>query len=233
MIKLLPQRFPRPVKGAFKRGVWRFLVVRQKVINWILSGLYGQKMMVLPAGHVGLAGALVLWVVQDGGRQLVMIRAPKGKDSRARLVSFMGLGRHTDMSAAMKAAAKAQLGEVFAKTLKLDKVSLDRVAAAPMFTYTDEENGIVTPVQVLMWTMQVQPVQLELLKMSDGHEMVLVNEQALLAGKVNWVAPTHAALWRSVARHLPQKTLPREDEAGAREEVVAEAEVGAAGRLLH
>ena len=229
MINLIPPR----VNKVLKRGMWRLLVGRQKVVNWILSAIYGQKMMVLPAGHVGLAAALVLWVVQDGGRQLVMVRAPKAKDSRARLVSIMGMGRHADLSVAMKAAVKAQLGEVFAKTLKLEKVSLDRVAAAPMFTLTDEENGIVTPVQVLIWTMQVQPVQLELLAMNDGQEMVLVNEQAMLSGKVNWVAPTHAALWRSVQRHLPQKAFLREDDAAARDERLAEAAAAPAGRILH
>ena len=233
IIKSMKTLFSQNIKKAFGRGVWRLLVVRQKVVNWVLSSLYGQKMMVLPAGHVGLAGALVLWLVQDGGRQLVMVRSPKARDSRARLVSFMGMGRHADMSTAMKAAVKAQLGESFTKTLKLDKVSLDRVAAAPMFTYTDEDNGIVTPVQVLMWTMQVQPLQLELLKLAEGQELVLVNEQALLAGKVNWVAPTHAALWRSVQRHLPQKTFYQEDDAAAREERRAEAEALPTGRILH
>lgn len=209
------------------------MLLRQKLMNRMLSSLYGSPMQVLPAGHVGLAGALVLWMVQDGGRQMIMLRTPAARDSRARLVSFMGLGKHGDMSSAIKASARTQLGEVFAKTLKLEKLTLDRVAAAPMFTYTDEENGIVTPVQVLVWIAQVQPVQLELLQLLEGSELVLVSEQALAQGKATFVAPTHAALWRSVQRHLPQRVLPREDDASAREERLAEAEVAPAGRLLH
>lgn len=190
-------------------------------------------MQVLPAGHVGLAGALVLWMVQDGGRQLIMLRSPSAADNRARLVSCMGLGTFGDMALAMKAAAKAQLGDVFAKTLKLDKLSLDRVAATPMFTYTDEEHGIVTPVQVLVWVQQVQPVQLELVSMAAGNELVIVNEAALASGKAGAVSPTHMAILRSVARHLPQKVLPREDDAATRDERLAEAEKASTGRLLH
>lgn len=229
MMTLLPARMFKPLK----RGWWQFLLARQRVMNKLLSGLYGQKMQVMPAGHVGVAGAIVFWTVQDGGRQLLMLRSPKGRDSRARLVSFMGLGRHADMAIAMKAAIRNQLGDVFTNTLKLDKVSLDRLAAAPMFTFTDEDNGIVTPVQVLTWVMQIQPVQLELIKLAEGNELVLVYEQTLLQGKVHSIAPTHIAIWRSVARHLPQKVLPREDDATAREERLEAAEKASAGRLLH
>jgi hypothetical protein len=144
----------------------------------------------------------------------------------------MGLGKHTDMAQAMKDAARAQLGELFCKTLKLDKLSLDRVGAAPMFTYTDDENGIVTPVQVLVWVQQVMPVQLELIRLQAGSELVLVHETVLGTGKAASVAPTHIALWRAVARHLPQKVLPREEDAGAREERLAEAE-GPVRRVVH
>lgn len=226
---LLAQRLSKPLK----RGFWKLQLIRQRVVNRILSNLYGQQMQVMPAGHVGLAGALVLWMVQDGGRQLVMLRSPGGRDSRARLVSCMGIGRHPDVATALKAAVKTQLGEMFTKTLTMDKVALDRVAAAPMFSYTDEMNGITSPMQVLVWVMQVQPVQLELLKLQEGTELVLVNERALSQGKVSWVAPTHAALWRSVARHLPQRVLPFEEDAGAREERVEAAEMGTGRRLLH
>ncbi len=222
-----------PLKARIQRGWWRFMLLRQKLMNGLLTHLYGTPMQVLPAGHVGLAGALVLWMAQDGGRQMVMLRNPKARDSRARLVSFMGLGKHGDVATAMKAAARAQLGELFAKTLKLDKIAIDRIAAAPMFTFTDDENGIVTPVQVLVWVMQIQPVQLELLKLVEGSELMLVSEQVLAQGKATYVAPTHVSLWRSVQRHLPVRALPRDDESGASEERVAEAEKTPAGRLLH
>ncbi|RYG59398.1 MAG: hypothetical protein EON60_10555 [Alphaproteobacteria bacterium] len=228
MIRFLPALG----RGALKRGLWRFTVFKQQLVNRVLSNMYGQPVQVLPAGHVGVAAALVLWTVQDGGRQLVFVRNPRAKDIRARLVSVMGLGKHADMAVAMIAAARAQVGDVFVKTLKLDKLSLDRVAAAPMFVYTDEGNGIVTPVQILLWVQQVQPVQLELMKLQAGCELVTVSEQALLQGRAHGVSSTHVAMWKAVARHLPQKILPREDDAEAREERVAEAERNS-GKVLH
>lgn len=190
-------------------------------------------MQVVPAGHVGVAAALVLWTVQDGGRQLVFVRSPSARENRARLISVMGIGKHTDMAAAMIAAARAQVGDLFVKTLKLDKLSLDRVAAAPMYVYTDETCGIMTPVQVLVWVQQVLPVQLELIKLAQGSELVIVNEQTLLNGKTSGVSPTHIAMWRAVARHLPQKMLPREEDVAAREERIAEAEQAAGRKVLH
>ncbi len=217
---------------ALTRWRWRFNVWKQGFVNRVLSNMYGQEVQVLPAGHVGVAAALVLWTVQDGGRQLVFVRNPRAKETRARLVSVMGLGKHSDMAEAMIAAARAQVGDVFVKTLKLDKLSLDRVAAAPMFVYTDEGNGIVSPVQLLLWVQQVQPVQLELIKLAEGAELVIVNEQTLLNGKTHGVSPTHIAMWKAVARHLPQRHLPREDDAEAREERVAEAERNM-GKVLH
>lgn len=215
------------------RAWWQFMLGRQKVLNAILSHLYGSKMQVMPAGHVGLAGAMVLWTVQDGGRQMVFVRSPNGRDTRARLVSCMGMGRSADMAQAMREAVRNQLGPAFAKSLKLDKLSLDRVAAAPMFTYTDEDNGIVTPVQVLMWVQQIQPVQLELLELPEGQELVLVSESLMRSGKAMAVAPTHYALWRSVLRHLPVKTLPREEDADAREERLAAEDIPATRKMLH
>jgi hypothetical protein len=79
----------------------------------------------------------------------------------------------------------------------------------------------------------VQPVQLDLIKMADGNELVIVNEQTLLGGKASGVSPTHIAMWRAVARHLPQKVLPREDDVTAREERIAEAEANSGRKVLH
>lgn len=229
MVRIISPRMAQ----ALKRKLWRFALFKQGLVNRVLSNLYGQPVQVLPAGHVGVAAALVLWTVQDGGRQLVFVRNPHAKENRARLVSVMGLGKHADMADAMIAAARTQVGSLFVKTLKLDQLSLDRVAAAPMFVYTDEGNGIVTPVQILLWVQQVQPVQLELLKLQDGCEMVIVSEQSLLQGKSHGISPTHIAMWKAVARHLPQKSLPREDDADAREERIAEAEKTSGRKLLH
>jgi hypothetical protein len=213
---------------------WQWLLLRQALMGYLLTNLYGTPMRVLPAGHVGIAGAIVLWLVQNGGRQLVMVRQPAAKDNRARLVSCMGVGRHGDMASALRAAVTAQLGEVFARSLKLEKIANDRVAAAPMYTYTDEANGIVTPVQVLAWVLPLQPVQLELIKLAPGFELVMVQEAQLLAGRTTGIAPTHLAIWRSVQRHLPQRALPVQDDTEPREERVAEAlGKGRSGKVLH
>lgn len=198
--------------------------MRQKAMAKLLSYLYGSPMQVLPAGHVGLAGALVLWVAQSGGRQMVFLRNTKGPDNNARLTSFFGLGKHEDMAAAMRASARTQLGETFCKSLKINTLSLDKIAAAPMFTYTDDANGIVTPVQTLVWVMQVQPVQLELLELQPDHELVLVPEHALRNGRPAHISPTHVAIWRSILRHLPLKKLPTDSDAAAELEERREAD---------
>jgi hypothetical protein len=181
----------------------------------LLSFLYGTPMQVLPEGHVGLAGALVLWVAQSGGRQMLFLRNTKGADTNARLTSFFGLNKHEDMAAAMRTSARTQLGETFCKSLKIQNITLDKVAAAPMFTYTDEQNGIVTPVQTLVWVMQVQPMQLELIELQPNHELVMIPEHALRNARPANVSPTHVAIWRSIMRHLPLKKLPTDSDAAA------------------
>lgn len=193
----------------------------------LLSSLYGSPMQVLPAGHVGLAGALVLWVAQSGGRQMLFLRNTQGPDTNARLTSFFGLGKHEDMATAMRASARTQLGETFCKSLKIQNIQLDKVAAAPMFTYTDEANGIVTPVQTLVWVMQVQPVQLELLELQPNHELVLVPEHTLRNTRPAHISPTHVAIWRSIMGHLPLKKLPADSDAAAELEERREAEAKA------
>ncbi len=190
----------------------------------LLSFLYGSPMQVLPAGHVGLAGALVLWVAQSGGRQMMFLRNTNGPDTNARLTSFFGLNKHEDMAAAMRTSARAQLGETFCKSLKIQNITLDKIAAAPMFTYTDEANGIVTPVQTLVWVMQVQPVQLELIELQPNHELVMIPEQALRNGRPAQVSPTHVAIWRSIMSHLPLKKLPTDSDAAAEQEERREAD---------
>lgn len=203
------------IKPALRKHLqqlgWKFLLGRQKAVNRLLSYLYGTPMQVLPAGHVGLAGALVLWVAQSGGRQMLFVRNTAAKETNARLTSFFGLNKHEDMAQAMRAAARAQLGETFCKSLKIDSITIDKLAAAPMFTYTDEDNGIITPVQTLVWIMQVQPMQLELIELPKNHELVLVPEQALRSGRPSHISPTHLAIWRSVLKHLPLKKLPESD----------------------
>lgn len=226
-----------------KRALWavkfmktlnlRLAMLRQRVLARVFSHLYGQPMQVAPASYVGLGGAVVIWCVRDGGRQLVMVRNPNSPDGRARFVSLLGLGRSTDMAMAMRSAVRDQLGEKFTNTLKLDKMlTPDRVAAAPMFTYTDEDHGIVSPVQMLVWVVPIDPVQLELVQVGTGCELVLVAESQLQNGKVAGVIPTHVAVWRSVKRHLPIRALPREEDLLAREERVAEEKVRAT-KVLH
>lgn len=204
-----------PLSQRLRKWGWTFLVMRQKAMSKALSYLYGSPMQVLPAGHVGLAGALVLWVAQSGGRQMLFLRNTASTDSNARLTSFFGLGKHEDMAAAMRTSARTQLGETFCKSLKVQNITLDKIAAAPMFTYTDEQNGIVTPVQTLVWVMQVQAVQLELIELQPDHELVMVPEHTLRTTRPAHISPTHVAIWRSIMGHLPLKKLPTDSDAAA------------------
>lgn len=219
---------PKPLKTLG----YRLVALRQRVLARVFSHLYGQPMQVAPASHVGLGGAVLIWCAREGGRQLVMVRNQKGAETRARLVSSLGLGRNTDMAMAMRAAVREQLGEKFTNTLKLDRLlTPDRVAAAPMFTYADEDNGIVSPVQMLVWVVPIDPVQLDLVQVAKDTELVMVAENQLQNGKVAGVIPTHVAIWRSVKRHLPIRALPKDDEDVARERLAEEK--GGTGRVLH
>lgn len=201
MVKVSPPSLFSKLRAM--RGRWAG--VRQSLLNRVLSTLYGVPMQILPKGHAGLAAAVVLWFMQDGQRQVVMVRNPKAKDSRARLVSCMGLGAYPDMSVALRSALELQLGKVFAKTIERKLLLADRVAASPLFTYTDDESGVVSPVQVLAWVVQIQPVQVDLIQPGNNLELVMTNEMSLenTAGMGSSLSPTHRAIWHSVARHLP------------------------------
>lgn len=205
-------RFSLPTtKRALRRAKLRWYGLRQKVLDAVFTTLYGMPMQVLPRGHAGLAAALVLWVIQDGQRLAVMVRNPKAKDMRARLVSCIGLGNSSDMSAALRGAMESQLGKVFARTLDRKLLNPDRVAAAPLFTYLDEETGISSPVQVLAWVVQIQPVQLELIQPGQGLELMMVPEATLDAAPAvaGHISPTHRAIWHSAHRHMPSMKVSK------------------------
>lgn len=193
------------LKKSLRVGRTRWLAVRQTMLDGLFSTLYGTPMQVLPKGHAGLAAAVVLWFMQDGQRNVIMVRNPKGRDNRARLVSCLGLASAVDMSVGLRGALESQLGKVFARTIDKKLLNTDRVAAAPVFTYTDDETGISSPVQVLAWVVQIQPVQMELIHTASNLELVLITEQTLDAAPASTthLSPTHRAIWHSVHRHLP------------------------------
>lgn len=199
------------VKTALRRARLRVFSLRQRVLDALITFLYGMPMQVLPRGHAGLAAALVLWVVQEGQRQVVMVRNPKAKDNRARLVSCLGLAGAADMGVALRSALESQLGRVFARTIDKQLIQADRVAAAPVFTYADEETGIASPVQILAWVMQIQPVQLDLIHPGQGLELVLIPEATLDAAPAaaSHISPTHRAIWHSIHRHLPSMKVAK------------------------
>lgn len=207
----------------------RFLEVRQAAVNGLLSLLYGQPMQVMPKGHVGLAGAVVFWYVQDGNRQLIMVRNTAGGDGKARFLSCLGVGsKAKDIPAALRAAVKAQLGEVFARTVSGPALDADRVGAAPLFSYTDEGVGVALPVQSLVWVVHVAQPLVDLIVTPQGMQAVMVPEFATGSNKVS---PTHKALFESVQRHLPK--MKRDS---VTHEAVDEGirEVGAGGgRVVH
>ncbi len=158
-------------------------------------------MVVAPAHVVAVAGVAVLWVWQQGQRQLVMVRPKASTDTRARFVSCLGLGNHPDMPTALQATLTAQFGAIFTKLLPTGMLAADTVVAAPMLTMTDEDTGTSMPLQVLAWVAEVRPNQLDVLQLTGQLELVLVAENALGSAQVS---PTHRQLWQAVQRHVPK-----------------------------
>lgn len=223
----------KAVDPARWRRVWlAWMRTRQRLMDGVLSSLYAAPMRVLPRGYVGVAAAAVFWFWQDGVRQVILLRTPQKKDSRARLVSCFGLGAHPDLSHAMRASVETQLGKTFSKTLDKKDFAPDRVAAAPMFTFHDDSNGISSPVQVLAWTVPINPVQLDLIELAPGMELAVTTE-AVLNQPGSGISPTHRNIWLAVARHLPKlKGIRRAD--GVEEVTLESAVAGKAGvRTLH
>lgn len=227
----------KSLSGFRSRFMRSFIELRQTFVNKLLSMMYGVPMQVMPKGNVALAGAVVLWFAQEGGgRQFIMIRNAKegkGLDGRARFVSVLGVGRHANVPEALQAALKAQLGEVFAKSAGSATITVDRVAAAPLFSYVDEGTGVSMPVQSLVWVVHVAAPLADVITTPDGLQAVMVPEFALRkAEKVaDKISPTHKALWQAVQRQLPKmkgaEVIPLE----ALEESIRP--VGSGGRLLH
>lgn len=202
MVKDFGRKLASP--GQWQRAWVAWMRLRQRLMDGLLSALYTTPMRVLPQGYVGVAAATVFWFWRDGVRQVVMVRTPQKRDSRARLVSCFSLGAHPDLSHAMKAAVEAQLGRVFFKTLDKNALNADRVAAAPMFTFHDDSNGISSPVQVLAWAVPIDPVQLELISLAPDLEMAVTTEAVLNQPGNATLSPTHRNIWLAVARHLPK-----------------------------
>ncbi|NBV54550.1 MAG: hypothetical protein EBR79_02425, partial [Proteobacteria bacterium] len=156
------------------------ILQRQKHLNRLFSLLYGQPMQLVPAGHVSLAGAVVLWCVHNGQRQLLMLRSPLAADTRLRFVSSMGLGQQGDAASHMRAAIEQQLGRTFARSTQITKhIATNRLVAAPAYTYANPQLGVLTPMQVLVWQVHIQPVQVELAHPPKGLEIALVPESLL------------------------------------------------------
>jgi hypothetical protein len=192
----------------------KWVGARQYGVGRILSALYGKPVAVLPPHAVGLAGAAVLWVWQEGTRHLIMVRpktnGSKHQDVRARFISCLGLGAHADMPSALRHTLGLQLGDTFTRLLPAHTLAADTLAAAPMLSLTDEDTGAQLPMQVLAWVAEVRPATLEVLKLAPTLELVMVAENALSS---NHVSPTHRLLWQAVQRHVVKKKLTavRED----------------------
>jgi hypothetical protein len=185
------------------KGYW--LRFRNKTITRWLSFIYGQPVEVVARGHVALAGAVVLWYLQDGFKQFILLKQSEG-DGRARFVSCLGTGPHNDMGQALAAVMKNQLGEVFARTIEKRLFGADRVAAAPLFSYTDDGLGTTSPVQTLVWVVQVNPAAIDLIQTGKVAQVVVVAEFGLSSDKIS---PTHRTLYQSIMRHLPKGKMAK------------------------
>ncbi len=213
---------------AFK-GVrlWhKWLMLRQKYVGKLLSALYGRPVMIAPQHAVALAGVAVLWSfapegshTAGGQRMLLMVRPKepkKGKktsksaDRRARFISCLGLGTHTDMPSALHHTLTHQVGPVFTKLLGTAALSHTRVAAAPLLTLTDEDTGGQFPLQLLVWVTELRPHQEAAIKLHESLELVWVAEDAMDSPQVS---PTHRQMWQAVQPHVQRKrpAAARED----------------------
>jgi hypothetical protein len=179
----------------------RWAAVRQRWLNGLLSRLYERPVRVVPTHTVALAGAAVLWVWQGGTRQLIMVRPKEGADTRARFISCLGLGQHPEMASALQQTLRHQLGATFTRLLPKSALALDKVAAAPLLSMTDEDTGGQLPLQVLAWVAEVRPQALDLLELGTNLELVLVAENAIGSTQIS---PTHRTLWQAVQRHVPK-----------------------------
>lgn len=191
-------------RRKWQRAIVRVARWRQRVLNAGLSGLFEHPVQVVPMGHVALAAAMVLWFMKDGQRFIVMLRASQANDPRAKLPICIGLGGKPDMAEALKDALTRQLGATFVNTLPLARIAPDRVAAAPVYTSVDPQTGLETPMQMLMWVLAIEPIQLELMRLPPGHDLVLVDDATLTGTLPTTINPTHVALWQSIRRHLPK-----------------------------
>lgn len=210
----------------------RFFMRRQQTVNLILSLLYGTNMQVVPQGYVGLAGAVVMWFIENGQRYFVMVRQEpslRGGDGKARFISCLGLHGSNDVGANLKAVARLQLGDIFVKTaFGRGALGADRVAAAPLFNHTDDTVGVPVPVQGLVWVVQVNPHALDIIASPEGIQALRVPENVMTSDKVS---PTHKALYQAVQRHLPKlKPMP-----ATRTERVEESvrEIAGGVRIVH
>jgi hypothetical protein len=195
---------PAAIENLWNRWV-RF---RNHWLTRWLSLLYGQPVEVVPKGHVALAGAVVLWFLQDGFKQFVLLRQENG-DGRARFVSCLGTGAHADMSHALTAVLKNQLGEIFSRTIESRLLAPDRIAAAPLFSYNDESVGTTSPVQTLVWVVQISPAALDLIHTPAGTQVMVVAEFGLSSNKIS---PTHRSLYQAAQRHLPKGRTPKSED---------------------
>jgi hypothetical protein len=186
------------------------IAVRQTSLNFVLSVLYGTRVEVLPAGSTQIAAALVLYTYHEGQRQLVMLRTPDEQDTRARFVSCLGLQGQPSMLHALLQALKSQLGELAARTMPLKTLQTNRVAATPMFHYSDPGTQIEAPVQTLVWLLEMPLSVVEALELPAGTELLLVPEAGMYSARIS---PTHQAMWSSV-KHLlkPIKPLKLADD---------------------
>jgi hypothetical protein len=194
--------FPFRREANTVKAFGRYL--RQQAVRVILSALYRHPVDVMPKGYVALAGAVMLWYVHGGTRHFIMLRNPK-VDGRARFLSSLGINNHPNMSTALQEALKTQLGDVFAKLVKPHELAEDRLVTSPLFNYTDDTLGLTSPVQSLVWSVQISHHMPELIHTPDNLQAVVVPE-FVLAGDVKGekVSPTHRMLWESARRHLPK-----------------------------
>ncbi len=173
----------------------------RRAVVTVASRLCGESFKVVPQDSVRLAGCVVFWFEQDGFKQFITVRSTdlKQADGMVRFPSFFGLLPSKDATESIRAAVHVQLGDVFNKALSPKLLGADRIASVPTFRWQDEDLGIVNPVQLLVWCVQITPQQAQTIQASDDMAVQIIPEFAMGGRRIS---QAHKLIYQSVQSHV-------------------------------
>ncbi|MFT7433349.1 MAG: hypothetical protein ACI9TY_000979 [Alphaproteobacteria bacterium] len=172
--------------------------LKMSIASTVVNFLYGRDMTITSFKNSAVAGSVIFWYFENGTRHFVMVK--NSKNGQARFSSCLGLGEHSDITAATKSAVKTLLGDVFYKSLDAGLISVDRVSSVPTFKCEDVSSGTMVPVNGVVWTVQITAEQAQLCQpMLKNIDIVAIPEYALLGKEVT---PSHQMIYQSALKHI-------------------------------